>query len=88
MHVSKILLISLVLAGCSTTEPIVKVVTQEVKVPVAVACKEELPAEPEYCFSKLTESSDIFEKAKCLLSDRSKSIGYEIELAAKLKACK
>lgn len=88
MHVSKIILVTAFLTGCASSQPAIKVVTQEVKVPIAVPCKEEIPIEPVYCFSKLDESADIFEKTKCLLSDRAKSIGYEIELVAKLKACK
>jgi hypothetical protein len=86
---AKILLVSLlVLAGCQTTEPIIKVETVRVEVPIAVPCKEEEPAVPEFCFSKLAEGTDIYEKSQCLLSDRKLSKGYETELVAKLKACK
>lgn len=88
MHVNKFLIITMFLTGCASTDPVVTVVTQEVKVPIAVPCKEELPIKPDYCFPKLLETADILEKTKCLLSDRLKSIGYEIELVAKLKACK
>jgi len=77
-----------VLSGCATTEPTVKIVTQKVEVPVAMPCKEEVPIAPNYCFSKLNDTENIFDKTKCLLSDRQLSIGYEIELLAKLKACK
>lgn len=84
-----LLLLSLVIvAGCATTDPSIKVVTQKVEIPIAVPCKEELPAPPDYCFTKLTEQSDIFEKTKCLLSDRYLNLGYESELIAKLNACK
>lgn len=78
----------LTLSGCATTDPVLKVVTQRVEVPVPVACKEEAPALPDYCFSKLTESSDIYDKTKCLLSDRERSLGYETELLSKFNACK
>lgn len=90
MHTSKLLaIVALVaLSGCATTDPVLKVVTQRVEVPVPVACKEEAPALPDYCFSKLTEGSDIYDKTKCLLSDRDRSLGYETELLAKLNACK
>jgi hypothetical protein len=89
MHANKLSFVFiLLLTGCATTEPVIKIVTQRVEVPVPVACKEEVPAVPEYCFSKLSEGSDIYDKTKCLLSDRVRSIGYEIELLAKLKACK
>lgn len=89
MFANKLLLgIVLTLAGCATPTPVVKVVTQQVDVPVAVACKETAPIVPNYCFSKLQETFDIYDKTKCLLSDRLLSIGYEIELLAKLNACK
>jgi hypothetical protein len=91
MHTNKLFLalpLILVLSGCALTEPVIKVVTQKVEVPVPVACKEEIPAVPEYCFTKLGQDSDIYDKTKCLLSDRERSLGYETELLAKLKACK
>ncbi len=89
MFTNKLLIISiLLLAGCSTTSPTVKIVTQRVEVPVAVPCKETAPIVPDYCFSKLSDTLDIFDKTKCLLSDRELSLGYEIELLAKFKACK
>jgi hypothetical protein len=76
------------LSGCALTDPVIKVVTQRVEIPVPVACKEEIPAVPEYCFAKLEDGTDIYDKTKCLLSDRYRSLGYETELLAKLKACK
>lgn len=89
MHTNKLFLIlALTLAGCATTEPVIKVVTQTVEVPVAVACKQETPIVPDYCFSKLQDTSDIYDKTKCLLSDKALSIGYETELLAKFNACK
>ena len=90
MHISKLLYVAalLVLTGCATTDPVLKVVTQRVEVPVPVACKEEAPVVPDYCFSKLTENSDIYDKTKCLLSDRARGLGYETELLAKFNACK
>lgn len=90
MYANKLFLLLpvLVLSGCALTEPVIRVVTQKVEVPVPVACKEEIPAVPEYCFANLLDETDIYDKTKCLLSDRNKSMGYEIELLAKLKACK
>lgn len=90
MHISKILFIAavLALAGCATTEPTIKVVTQRVEVPVSVPCKEVAPATPDYCFGKLKETDDIYDKTKCLLSDQDLSIGYETELLVKFNACK
>lgn len=89
MHTSKLILVlALMLAGCATTEPTIKIVTQRVEVPVAVPCKEVALAVPDYCFDKLTVDNDIFDKTKCLLSDRENSKGYETELLAKFNACK
>ena len=90
MHTNKLFftLVLLSLAGCATTEPVIKVVTQRVEVPVPVACKEEAPPAQDYCFVKLTPESDIFDKTLCLLSDRERSLGYETELLAKFNACK
>ena len=92
MHINNSILISALvilttLSGCSTT-PTIKVVTQRVEIPVPVACKEETPILPTYCFSTLSESADIFDKTKCLLSDRDLSLGYETELLSKFNACK
>ena len=88
MLVNKILLLGvLAISGCATTEPVIKVVTQEVKVFVAMPCKETVPVTPDFCFVKLSDTDDIFTQTKCLLSDRKLSIGYEVELLAKLNAC-
>lgn len=80
--------LAVLLAGCCTTEPVIKVVTQIVKVPVPVACAEEVPAPPDYCFGKLSTDSDIYTKTQCLLSDRLLSVGQEELLTTKLNACK
>ena len=89
MLTNKLILVSMLcLAGCATTEPTIKVVTQKVEVPVAMPCKEEAPVAPDYCFGKLSDTADIFDKTKCLLSDRSLSLGYETELLSKFNACK
>ena len=79
--------LALLLCGCSTI-PAPKVVTQTVDVPIAMPCTQEIPPAPDYCFTKLTADQDIFAKSKCLLSDRDLSMGYELELLTKLKACK
>ncbi len=78
----------LILSACATTEPVVKVVTQKVEVPVAVPCKTEIPLSPTFNFSNLTIDKDLFEKSKAVLADRHLHIGYESELLAALKSCK
>ncbi len=90
MYISKSFLVVaiIMLSSCASTEPIVRVVTQKVEIPVPVACKALVPIPPEYCFPLLSKDADIFEKSKCLLSDRLKSIGYETELLTTLNSCK
>lgn len=90
MQINNLLLVTLLvlLSGCGTTEPVIKVETQIVKVPVPVACKEEKPPVPEYCFPKLTSNQTIYEKTRCLLSDKQLREAYEIKLSAALQACK
>ena len=90
MHTSKLFIIATLfaLSGCATTPPIIKVVTQRVEVPVPVACKEITPIAPDYCFIKLKDTDNIYDKVKCLLADQDLSIGYETELLVKFNACK
>lgn len=78
----------LFLAGCGTTEPLIRVETREVKVPVPVACKTPEPAVPEYNVPKLTTNSSIFDKTKAYLADEELRKGYEKELLAALQSCK
>ncbi len=92
MQLTKLLLITMavIISACTTVphEPTIQIKTIEVKVPVPVACKTPTPRPPVYCFKDLKESDNIFVKAKCLLSDRKKSIAYDIELLAALNSCK
>lgn len=83
-----LVLLAMILVGCATPEPVVRIVTVRVEVPVPIACKEETPLPPAFCFDRLAETSNIYEMVQCLLSDRKLSQGYEIELTATLKACK
>ena len=84
----KHLLPIILLTGCATTPPAMQLVTQRVEVPISVPCATATPLAPDYCFKKLTTADDIFNKTKCLLSDRQLSIGYETELTAALQSCK
>lgn len=91
MQKNKLLLVMLlvgVLAACGSTQPVLKVVTQTVEIPVPVACKEEEPIPPDFCFPQLSEDADIYTKSACLVSDRLKHLAYEVSLLTKLKACK
>jgi hypothetical protein len=89
MLVNKIFLLPIILLiGCATQEPVIKIVTQKVEVPVAVPCKEEAPPPPDFCFVKIQDGTDIYVQVRCLLSDRKLGQGYQTELLAKLNACK
>jgi hypothetical protein len=75
----KYLILLLALTGCAT---------QEVKVPIPVACKTEEPKVPAYTFETLSKDDTLFNKVKSLLSDRELALAYEIELRAALQSCK
>ena len=78
----------LVLSGCATTDPVIKVEIQRVEVPIPVPCKTEEPTKPDFNFDKLSENDDIFVKIRAMLADRKLHIGYEEQLSAALKSCK
>lgn len=78
----------IVFAGCATTTPPgINTVIQKVEIPIAVPCKVEIPARPEFNFDKLSPDQDVFDKTKALLADRKLHIGYETELSVALIAC-
>lgn len=64
-----LLLALLILTGCSSTEPAVKVVVQEVKVPVAVNCirKEDVPVYHDYVKTKISKSDTDYTKVRKLI---------------------
>jgi hypothetical protein len=82
-----IILASLLVIGCATTEPGIKTVIQTVDVPVAIPCKTPIPVVPNFNFDKLTTDKDIFTKSQATLADRDLHLDYETELLAALKSC-
>lgn len=60
------ILICLLVAGCASP-PRERIVTKEVRVPVAVSCAAKVPPEPEYADAKVSLDSDIFELVRSLL---------------------
>lgn len=76
---------TVLLTACST-QTLVKPL--EVKVPLPVYCQASVPNVPEFCFPKDVSIDDIFEQAKCLLSDRHLHLAYERELKTALESCK
>ena len=86
---NKTILISLLfLSACGTTEPLLRVETKEVKVPVPVACKTEAPPVPVYNVPKLKITNTIFEKTQAYLADEQLRKAYAKELLAALNSCK
>lgn len=83
-------LASVLLTGCATVpdEPAVEVRTVTVEIPIPVKCKAEVPPPPVYCFDSLRKSDDIYIKTRCFLSDRKKSLAYELQLLTGLESCK
>lgn len=87
--VNKLILISLLfLSACGTTEPLIRVETKEVRIPVPIACKTEAPPVPVYNVPRLTITSTIFEKTQAYLADEQLRKAYEKELLAALNSCK
>ena len=86
-----VLLSFVLISGCALfKEPIppgVDVRVQKEEVPIAVSCKEPIPAVPKFNFDGLKTSDDIYTKDQALLADRWLHLGYEKELLAALTAC-
>lgn len=82
-----LMLATLSLIGCATTEPVINTVIQKVEVPVAMPCRAVVPPKPEYNFDKITSDQDIYKKTQAILADRKLRQGYEIELEAALNSC-
>lgn len=91
LRLNKILLpISIIfLTACATKppEPVIQTVIQKVEIPIAVPCNAVIPAVPEFGFSSLLETDNIFLKVQTLLADRELHIGYETLLLAALESC-
>lgn len=73
------------LAGCAapTVPP-----PMDVRVPVPVPCRVELPAAPTFAVSALALDAPIDQQMKALRAERLQRIGYERELMAALDACR
>jgi hypothetical protein len=71
------------LTGCADMAP--KVL--EVKVPVQVPCKVDLPQRPVFAVDGLPIGADIWEQMKALRAERKQRQGYEAELEAAVRAC-
>ena len=89
MPKNNLIIISLLsLSACATQEPLVRVVTQKVEIPIPVACVTPLPIKPEYNVPKLTIDHNMFEKTKAYIADEQLRKGYEKELLVALNSCR
>lgn len=78
--------LTLLFAGCSTA-PKERIVTKEVKVPVPVACKVDIPPTPAYEGDTMDLSQDIFGLVKGLMIEREQRKITEADLRARLVGC-
>lgn len=78
--------LTMLLAACSTA-PKERIVTKEVKVPVPVACKVDIPPTPAYEGDTMDLSQDIFGLVKGLLIEREQRKITEADLRARLVGC-
>lgn len=77
--------LALALAGCATTAPPGAVV--EVKVPVPVACRVQIPEPPRWALDKIPLDADVDKLMAAALAEVEQRVGYEIKLMAALAAC-
>lgn len=76
-----VLLVVLLLAGCSTP------MRERVLVPVPVPCRVELPGVPAWATDGLPAGAPLWDLARALLAERQQRIGYEAQLRAALESC-
>lgn len=79
-------LLAIGLAGCATPEP--RVVTKEVRVPVAVTCAPPTPPAPAYAADAAPLDGTIFDLVQALLIDREQRKMSELSLRAALEGCR
>ena len=75
----------LLLAACSTPEPLFKPTV--VDMPVATPCQTPLVQKPPSPLQKLAPQASLFDKIKAALIELDIRKGYEAELEAALTAC-
>jgi len=78
--------VAVALTGCAHQEP--RIVTQQVRVPVAVACAPKTSTAPAYAADNVPLDGTIFDLVQALLMDREQRRGRELELQAALAACR
>ena len=79
------LLAAALLAGCAAQESRLEPV--EVRVPIPVRCRVQLPAEPAWAMDASAQDADIDALMAAALAELKQREGYEIELKAAAAAC-
>jgi hypothetical protein len=81
--------LGLLLTACATLPSPSQVITQEVKVPIAVLCVSSLPSHDPYPDSQaaVKAANTLFDKVKLILAGRSLRDAFEAEQGAVLQAC-
>lgn len=88
-HVVFLIAVLSLLFGCAHTEPAVKVITQEVKVPVREVCiqKDKIPNRDEYITVKVLAKDSNVQKAKKLVVHYKQSQMYIKNLEEIINGC-
>lgn len=76
------LLLLFMLTACSSTKQLV-----EVKVPVPVECREEVPARPVMPTEEFTEKPALDQYVRAARAEIERREGYEIQLRGALERC-
>lgn len=80
-------LFAIMLPGCQTKAPEVRMQTVRVEIPVQVPCRIKSVDEPVFAASALKKTDLLEVKVRALLAERRQRIGYEKQLKAGLTAC-
>ena len=86
MRIAMLLLVCLVMYGCAS-DPVVRVDTVEVYIPIIEPCPVDPPVAYDYESSYLTKSSSDFDKIRAILIEIKQRAGVESALRALLDSC-
>lgn len=77
-------ILALALAGCAAAP---EVQTVEVKIPIPVKCRVQLPEAPRWAMDAIFPDADIDTLMAAALAEIAQREGYEIQLKAAIAAC-
>ena len=79
-----VLVLTLLLAGCATTQPS----PVQVRIPIPVPCQAPAVEAPRFATADLRAADDLQTKVRALLAERQQHLAYETRLRAALDACR